>query len=176
MTQHNLEDIRKMLRAVPDFPKKGIIFQDMFPIFRNPSALRTVVDHFKERLLSHGVIDVIVGLDSRGFLLGPWLAAEIGAAFVPVRKAGKLPPPTHKVSYALEYGSDAFEISTDGIQSGQRVAVIDDLIATGGSASAAGQLVAQCGGLVVEYLFLIELEGLAGGDKLDAPCFSLFKF
>jgi adenine phosphoribosyltransferase len=109
-------------------------------------------------------------------LLGPWIAAELGIAFVPVRKAGKLPPPTHKVSYKLEYGTDSFEIWKNGIKPGQKVVVLDDLIATGGSAHGAGALIELCGGKTVEYIFLIELTALKGAAKLNAPAFSLFKF
>ncbi len=121
-------------------------------------------------------IDVIVGLDSRGFLFGPWLASALKVSFCPVRKQGKLPPPTQKVSYQLEYGHDAFEISVNAIKEGANVLVVDDLIATGGSAFAAGQLVELCGGNILEFLFIIELLDLKGSSILQAPTFSLFKF
>jgi adenine phosphoribosyltransferase len=100
-----LDQVKLLLRPVPDFPKKGIMFQDIFPIFENPQATKCLVKHLTAHIQSLGEVDCIVGLDSRGFLLGPWIAAELGCAFVPVRKAGKLPPPTFKVSYVLEYGT-----------------------------------------------------------------------
>lgn len=108
--------------------------------------------------------------------MGPWIASNLGIAFVPVRKSGKLPPPTHKVSYALEYGTDSFEISQTGIKKGQNVVILDDLIATGGSAKGASDLIKLCGGNVVQNVFLIELTGLGGTKKLDAPSYSVFQF
>ncbi|TFY72729.1 hypothetical protein EVG20_g242 [Dentipellis fragilis] len=118
-------------------------------------------------------IDVIVGLDARGFLLGPIIALRLGAAFVPVRKSGKLPGECDKASFEKEYGVDVFEMQGDAITPGQNVVIIDDLIATGGSAKAAGELVAKQGGKVLEYLFIIELTFLQAGSKLDAPCYSI---
>jgi adenine phosphoribosyltransferase len=176
VSAQELQRIKSLLRAVPDFPIKGILFQDIFPIFQDPTALRSLVTAICDRVKSLGNVDVIVGLDSRGFLLGPWIAAELGIAFAPVRKAGKLPPPTHKVSYQLEYGSDSFEISQLGIKKGQRVVLLDDLIATGGSAKAAEELIGLCNGQVIECIFLVELIGLKGKEKLKAPTFSLFQF
>ncbi|KAJ3312207.1 adenine phosphoribosyltransferase [Boothiomyces sp. JEL0838] len=172
----DLEKVKGLLRAVPDFPIPGILFQDIFPIFKDPVATQTLVNHIANHIKSLGKIDVIVGLDSRGFLLGPWVASILGIAFQPVRKAGKLPPPTHKVTYSLEYGSDSFEIAKDGVLPGQNVVILDDLIATGGSAKGAGDLVKQCGGKTVQYIFLIELKGLNGISKLDAPAYSVFNF
>lgn len=171
-----LSDIKALLRPVPNFPIDGIMFQDIFPIFQNAEAVKLLVKTIGDHIKSIGGVEVIVGLDSRGFLLGPWIAAELGIAFVPVRKAGKLPPPTHKVTYNLEYGSDSFEIWKNGIKPGQKVVVLDDLIATGGSAHGAGALIELCGGNTVEYIFLIELTALKGAAKLNAPAFSLFKF
>jgi adenine phosphoribosyltransferase len=176
VASQELNRIKSLLRAVPDFPIKGILFQDIFPIFQDAKALKSLVEAIGEHIKALGQVDVIVGLDSRGFLLGPWIASNLGIAFVPVRKAGKLPPPTHKISYQLEYGSDSFEISQLGIKKGQRVVVLDDLIATGGSAKGAGELIAMCGGETVEYIFLVELTGLKGKEKLNAPTFSLFQF
>ena len=118
----------------------------------------------------------IVGLDSRGFLLGPWIANKLQCSFVPIRKKGKLPGECHQVTYEKEYGADYFELQTNAIQPGQRVVVLDDLIATGGSAVAAGSLIKKCGATVMEYIFLIELLGLKGADLLDAPTFSLLKY
>ena len=103
--QQQLAKIKTLLRAIPDFPKPGIIFQDIFPVFQDPQATKFLVELISKRVTEIGNVDVIVGLDSRGFLLGPWIASNLGIPFVPVRKAGKLPPPTHKIKYELEYGS-----------------------------------------------------------------------
>ncbi|KAI9314014.1 adenine phosphoribosyltransferase [Zopfochytrium polystomum] len=170
--------IKSKLRAIPDFPKKGILFQDIFPLFQDPLAVETLVTHILHHLTSSGLpkIDVVVGLDARGFLLGPLIALRLGAAFAPVRKAGKLPGSTTKVTYEKEYGSDSFEMQVDAVKAGQNVIVLDDLIATGGSAKAAGQLVAKNGGKVVEYVFFIELTALKGAAVLDAPVYSVLKF
>ncbi|KND02464.1 adenine phosphoribosyltransferase [Spizellomyces punctatus DAOM BR117] len=170
--------IKSLLRAIPDFPKKGILFQDIFPIFQDPLAVETIVTNIVHHILSTGLpkIDVIVGLDARGFLLGPWIANRLGAAFVPVRKAGKLPGETIKVAYEKEYGTDYFEMQANAIKTGQNVIVLDDLIATGGSAKAAGELIAKHGGKTVKYIFLVELSALKGSEKLDAPTYSLVQF
>jgi len=176
----DVEYLNNLLTRHPDFPKKGIIFLDIFPIFRDPIALETVVTHLVHRITSHTIpnsaskkVDVIVGLDARGFLLGPIIALRLGAAFVPVRKRGKLPGQCVAVSYEKEYGTDSFEMQADAIKPGQNVVVIDDLIATGGSAKAAGELVAMQGGKVLEYLFIIEVAFLNARDKLDAPVYSI---
>ncbi|KAI8924476.1 phosphoribosyltransferase-like protein, partial [Entophlyctis helioformis] len=151
---------------------------DIFPIFENPKATETLVNYLVSHLTGEGKpkVDVVIGLDSRGFLLGPWLANRLGAAFVPIRKTGKLPPPVHKVGYTKEYGTDFFEISQVAVKPGQNVVVFDDLIATGGSAKAAGELVQLCGGKTIEYIFFVELTFLNGKAALDAPTFSLFKY
>ncbi|KAL2919042.1 adenine phosphoribosyltransferase [Polyrhizophydium stewartii] len=172
-----LAEIKNKIRPTADFPKKGILFQDIFPIFEDPKATESLVEHIINHLKETGTkVDVVVGLDSRGFLLGPWLANKLSAAFVPVRKAGKLPPPCHKVGYTKEYGTDYFEISQTAIKPGQNVLVFDDLIATGGSAKAAGELIQLCGGKTVKYVFFVELTFLKGKDALDAPTFSLFQY
>ncbi|KAJ1975491.1 adenine phosphoribosyltransferase [Dimargaris xerosporica] len=132
--------IRSLLRTIPDFPKKGIQFIDIFPLFQNPAAVKMVIDHIVSHVTTtiSEPIDVIVGLDARGFLFGPLVAQQLGVAFAPVRKQGKLPGSTVQVSYAKEYGEDVLEMEADSIQAGQNVLVIDDLMATGGSARAAG--------------------------------------
>ncbi|KAG5650213.1 hypothetical protein H0H81_000302 [Sphagnurus paluster] len=176
----DVDFIKSHLKAHPDFPKKGIVFLDIFPLLRSPVAFETLITHFVYHLTSHTIplstsknIDVIVGLDARGFLLGPLIALRLGAAFVPVRKRGKLPGECVYASYEKEYGTDIFEMQADAIQPGQTVVVVDDLIATGGSAKAAGELVAQQSGQTLEYLFIIELVFLKGGEKLDAPLYSI---
>ncbi|KAI8849004.1 adenine phosphoribosyltransferase [Chytridium lagenaria] len=174
----DIEYVRSKLRAIPDFPKKGILFQDIFGIFQDPLAVETLVTHIVHHLLSSGLpkVDAVVGLDARGFLLGPLIALRLGAAFVPVRKAGKLPGETTSAEYVKEYGTDVFEMQVGAIKPGQNVIVIDDLIATGGSAKAAGQLVAQNKGKVAEYVFFIELTALGGAKALDAPTYSVLKY
>ncbi|KAG5343060.1 Adenine phosphoribosyltransferase [Termitomyces sp. T112] len=178
----DVEFIKSHLTSHPDFPKKGIVFLDIFPILRNPLAFETLITHFVHHITSHTIafapskkIDVVVGLDARGFLLGPLIALRLGAAFVPVRKRGKLPGECVSASYEKEYGTDIFEMQSDAIKPGQTVIVMDDLIATGGSAKAAGELVAKQGGKTVEYLFIIELTFLKGVTKLDAPSYSIIQ-
>ncbi|KAJ7283732.1 phosphoribosyltransferase-like protein [Mycena rebaudengoi] len=184
----DVEYLKSKLTAHSDFPKKvellavrrGIVFLDIFPILRDPIAFETLITHLVHHITSHTIaasptkkIDVVVGLDARGFLLGPIIALRLGAAFVPVRKHGKLPGQCTSATYKKEYGTDSFEMQTDAIKSGQSVIVVDDLIATGGSAKAAGELVAKQGGKTLEYLFIIELMFLKGGSKLDAPIYSI---
>ncbi|KZO93247.1 PRTase-like protein [Calocera viscosa TUFC12733] len=170
--------LRSLLGEHADFPKPGIVFLDIFPIFRSPFALETLFTHLMHHITTVTLpankinkIDVVVGLDARGFLLGPPLALRLHAAFVPVRKQGKLPGEVVKASYEKEYGTDIFEMQSHSIAPGQSVIVIDDLIATGGSAKAAGELVALQGSSVLEYLFIVGLPFLKGADKLDAPAY-----
>ncbi|KAH9947271.1 phosphoribosyltransferase-like protein [Amylocystis lapponica] len=178
----DIEYLRGLLKAHPDFPKKGIVFLDIFPLLRDPVAFETLITHLLYRITSHTIpqssskkVDVVVGLDARGFLLGPIIALRLGAAFVPVRKKGKLPGECVTATYAKEYGADSFEMQADAIKAGQSVIIVDDLIATGGSAKAAGELVAQQGGKVLEYLFIIELSFLKGGQQLNAPVYSVIQ-
>ncbi|KAJ3046080.1 adenine phosphoribosyltransferase [Rhizophlyctis rosea] len=174
----DVEKIKSLLRHTPDWPKKGILFHDIFPVFQDPQAVEALVTHITHHLLSTGLpkIDVLVGLDARGFLLGPWIASRLGAAFVPVRKAGKLPGECNKAAYEKEYGTDYFEMQSDAIKPGQHVVILDDLIATGGSAKAAGDLVKLHGGKTVQYVFFIELTELKGAEKLDAPSYSVVQY
>ncbi|KAK7470736.1 adenine phosphoribosyltransferase [Stygiomarasmius scandens] len=178
----DVQYLREQLTAHPDFPKKGIVFLDIFPILRDPVAFETLITHLIHHITSQTIpkspnkkIDVVVGLDARGFLLGPIIALRLGAAFVPVRKKGKLPGECASASYEKEYGSDTFEMQADAIKPGQSVVVIDDLIATGGSAKAAGELISKLGGKTLEYIFIIELTFLQGGSKLDAPVYSIIQ-
>jgi len=174
--------IKSRLGSYPNFPKEGIVFLDIFPIFKDPLAFETLITHLLHHITSHTLqnskvekIDVVVGLDARGFLLGPIIALRLGAAFVPVRKAGKLPGQCIDATYEKEYGTDSFEMQACAIRPGQNVLIIDDLLATGGSAKAAGELVTKQGGKTLEYLFVIELLFLKGSSKLDGPVYSVIQ-
>lgn len=157
--------IRQLIRDVPDFPKKGITFKDITPVLADASALREVVEALAERWRGEGV-DKVAGIESRGFLFAAPLAHILGAGCVLVRKPGKLPWQTVREVYALEYGNDALELHVDAISPRERVLIADDVLATGGTAGAAGRLVARQGGLVLGYTFLIELGFLRGAERL----------
>lgn len=161
-----MDRIRSLIRDVPDFPDPGIVFRDIMPILREPDALRLVIDLFTDRFRDHG-IDVVAGIESRGFLFGTPLALAINAGFVAVRKLGKLPGETLVLEYALEYGTNHLEVQKDSLRDGARVLVIDDVLATGGTARAARHLLQALGGNVVAAGFLLELTGLGGRALLD---------
>jgi adenine phosphoribosyltransferase len=161
MTDADLARLRTAIRDVPDFPKPGIVFKDITPVLGDPELLQMVIGGFVEATRPLKIAKV-VGIESRGFIFGTPLAAALGVGFVPVRKKGKLPWNCEAVSYALEYGEATVEIHRDAIQPGERVVLIDDLLATGGTASAAVELVTRLGGVVAEAQFLIELGFLAG--------------
>ncbi len=172
----NLEAVKKIVRDVPDFPKDGILFKDITPILQNPDAFRCVVEKMEEEF-SKTKIDVVIGIESRGFIFSPILAYQLKVGFVPVRKKGKLPYKTEQVGYALEYGEAILEIHQDAIKPGDRVAIVDDLLATGGTAFAAAHLVEKLGGKVEKIGFLIELDFLKGRQKLAPhPVFSLIQY
>ncbi|CAE6461032.1 unnamed protein product [Rhizoctonia solani] len=196
----DVEYLRNLLGVHPNFPKKGITFLDLFPILRDPVAFETLITHLVHHITSQTIprteskkIDTVVGLDARGFLLGPIVALRLGAAFVPVRKKGKLPGKCTTVTYEKEYGADSFDMQEGAIPAGSNVVIIDDLIATGkssylysfhptdivgdagGSAKAAGELVAKQGGKTVEYIFVVGLPFLKGHEKLDAPAYSIIQ-
>ncbi|MCJ1411488.1 adenine phosphoribosyltransferase [Ptychographa xylographoides] len=164
--------LHKSLRQFPDFPSKGILFEDILPIFADAhlhqDLIRALELHIEEHYGRAERPDVIVGLEARGFLFAPSLALRLGAGFVPVRKRGKLPGPTETAGYEKEYGTDFFQIQVDAIRPGQKVLIVDDIIATGGSAAAAGSLVRKLGGSLVGYVFILELDFLKGREKLDA--------
>ena len=160
-----MKKIEDYVRSIPDFPEPGIIFRDITTVISDPDGFRLAIDLMKEKL--DGVdFDVIVGAESRGFIFGAPLAYETGRGFVVVRKKGKLPCETISESYDLEYGSAEIEMHADSIEPGQKVVLIDDLIATGGTIEAAAHLVERLGGEVVKILFLMELAGLKGREKL----------
>lgn len=168
--------IKSKIRDIPDFPKPGILFKDITPLLQDQKAFAAVIDAFAERYAGKK-IDDIVGIESRGFIFGSALAYKMGVAFVPVRKKGKLPYETVETSYALEYGNATVEIHTDGVRKGNRVIVIDDLLATGGTANATCALVEKVGGIVVECAFVVELSFLNGRDKLPGrEIFSLVQY
>ena len=158
-------ELKEYIRDVPDFPKPGILFRDITPLLKEPAAFREAVDRLAAKYAAEE-LDVIVGIEARGFVLAAPLAYSLGKALVPVRKEAKLPFETHRVSYALEYGSDAVEIHTDAISSGQRVLIVDDLLATGGTMAAAARLVEIAGGQVVGLAVLVELADLDGRARL----------
>lgn len=158
-------DLKETVRSIKDFPKEGIIFRDVTTLFKNPEAFHVLMDEMVESLKGMDV-DVIIGPEARGFTVASVLAYVMRAGFVPVRKPGKLPGETLSYSYDLEYGSDTIEIHKDAIVPGMKVAVVDDLLATGGTALAACKLAEQLGGEVIAVRFAIELEGMGGREKL----------
>lgn len=158
-------DLKNKIRVIEGFPKEGISFKDVTTLLQDKEAFTYTIDKFKEYLKDKN-IDIIVGPEARGFIFGAPLAYAIGAGFVPVRKKGKLPADTISVSYDLEYGSDALEIHKDAIKPGQRVAIVDDLLATGGTIGSVAKLVELVGGEVASVDFVIELTDLKGRDKL----------
>jgi len=160
-----MEDLKKHIREVPDFPKPGINFYDITTLLQHPQALRATVDRFVD-LFADRHIDKVVGIESRGFMFGPIVAYDLNAGFVPVRKPGKLPSKVIKCTYDLEYGTDCLEVHEDAFARGQRVLVVDDVIATGGTALATAKLVEQLGGKVEAFGFIIELTFLPGREKL----------
>jgi len=159
------EDLRKRIRDVPDFPEPGIVFRDISPLLRDAESLSRACRLLAEPFRSQAV-DRVIGIESRGFIFGPPVALELGAGFEMARKLGKLPGPTHSERYELEYGSAQLEIHRDAIAPGQRVLVIDDVIATGGTARAAARLVERFGARVIGASFLIELRALGGRAAL----------
>ena len=157
-------DLASFLRDVPDFPKPGILFKDISPMLASAKAMQEATDQFAA--IDFGKIDKVAGIESRGFLFGVPLAMKLGIGFVPIRKPGKLPCKTNRVEYELEYGTDCVEIHQDAVQQGERVLLIDDLLATGGTMNAACQLVETCGGIIAGCGFVIELEFLSGRKHL----------
>ncbi|RMF95308.1 MAG: adenine phosphoribosyltransferase [Candidatus Schekmanbacteria bacterium] len=171
-----MEEIKGFIRNIPDFPKAGINFKDITPLLGDAKAFKKVIDTFAERHSGNG-IDKVVSVESRGFFFGAALAYRIGAGIVPVRKPGKLPYETISASYELEYGQDTLEIHKDAVKEGEKVLIIDDLLATGGTIGAVCELVEKLGGNIVEIDFVIELGFLNGREKLgERPIFSLIAF
>ncbi|KAL5021600.1 hypothetical protein ScPMuIL_000755 [Solemya velum] len=169
--------IKNLVGGFPDFPKPGILFRDIFPVLRNPGAFKELINVVVEHVQKTAPdVEIIVGLDSRGFIFGPMVAHALGIGFVPVRKSGKLPGETISVAYSLEYGKDRFEMQKDSLKADQKVIIIDDLIATGGTMAAACELVGLLKANIVQCFVVIELEDLNGKSKLSAPFKSLIKY
>ncbi|MCF7907715.1 MAG: adenine phosphoribosyltransferase [Candidatus Omnitrophica bacterium] len=169
-------ELSKYIRAIPDFPRKGILFRDITTLLNNKEAFRLAIDQLAE-LLKDLQFDYIVAAESRGFIFGGALAYKLGCGFVPVRKPGKLPAETHSHTYALEYGEDSLEIHKDAFPEGAKVLILDDLLAIGGTANAMVNLAKELKAEIVGIAFLIELVGLKGKDKIiDYPVYSLIKY
>ncbi len=165
-------DVKATIRDIPDFPKPGILFKDITPILSDASLMRRITDAIVEEFSDKG-IDVVIGMESRGFIFGVPVAMALGAAFVPARKPGKLPAERIGVDYALEYGTARLELHKDALQPGQKVLIVDDLLATGGTAKATIQLAEMLGGEVVSCVFVIELSFLEGRAILDSDAYSI---
>lgn len=174
-TEEKLKKIEGLIKNVPDFPKKGILFRDIFPIMRDPATFGELIDimtdHIKE---NYKDVETIVGLDARGFIFGPMMAQKLGIGFIPIRKKGKLPGETVSASYTLEYGTDEFEAQIDSVSAGQKVVIVDDLLATGGTMSAAHKLMKSMGAVILECMVVIELADLNGREKIPGKTFALF--
>jgi len=171
-----MDALKAKIRHVPDFPKAGILFYDVTTLLRDPEGFRIAIDSLSRPYMDRG-ISLVVGIESRGFILGAAVADRLGAGFVPVRKVGKLPSTTVKVSYDLEYGSDSLEIHEDAVEPGQRVLIVDDLLATGGTARATVDLVKKLGGIVEGVAVLIELIELNGRARLQGEqLFALLQY
>ena len=161
-----MDYIRDLIRDIPDFPKEGILFKDITPVLSDIKALRLSVEEMSKPFMNQN-IDVVVGIESRGFIFGTPIADKLDAAFVPIRKPGKLPWNTEKVEYELEYGTDTLEIHKDAINEGQNVLIVDDLLATGGTAEAACKLISKIKGTIKGLVILVELDFLKGREKLN---------
>lgn len=168
--------IRSMVRDIPDFPKPGILFKDITPLLADPQTFTMILDAFAEEFVGRHV-DAIVGIESRGFIFGGALAARLNCSFVPVRKPGKLPYHVDRVKYSLEYGEGVLEMHKESIREGSNVLVVDDLLATGGTAAGSAELVRMQGGHVLAYAFVIELAFLSGRERLvPTPVYSLVTY
>src|SRR5574344_709040 len=171
-----IQSVKEKIRAVPDFPKEGILFRDITTALNDSETLKKMIDYMCEQVKDEK-IDYIVGIESRGFIFGMPMAYKMNAGFVPIRKPNKLPAETIKETYDLEYGTDTIEVHADAFKKGARVLIVDDLLATGGTARAAGNLVKKAGAEVAGYSFLIELEALKGREKLnDAKVFTMLQY
>jgi adenine phosphoribosyltransferase len=172
----NCEPLKSLIREVPDFPKKGILFYDITTLLKDKLGFAMLIDALSEHYIQKE-IDLVLGMEARGFIFGPALAYRLNAGFVPVRKPGKLPAATAKVEYDLEYGSNALEVHKDAIQKGQRIIIVDDLLATGGTAEATAKLATSLGAEIAGLGFVVELDFLKGRKKLQQyDVFSLLRY
>lgn len=171
-----MDHLKDKIREIPDFPTEGILFYDVTTLLKDPEGLREVMDALVGRYQDQGIAKVL-GIESRGFIFAPTLAYQLDAGFVPVRKKGKLPAETFEASYDLEYGTDTLEIHRDAVEPGERILIVDDLIATGGTAEATARMVSEMGAEIAELAFLVELEFLNGRSRIgDHGVFSLLKY
>jgi adenine phosphoribosyltransferase len=171
-----MDEFKKLIREVPDFPKPGINFYDITTLLKDKEGFCRLIDHMTLNLRPIHA-DLVLGIEARGFIFAPALAYNINAGFVPIRKPGKLPSTTESYTYDLEYGTDTLEIHTDAVPKGSRVIIVDDLLATGGTAEAAARLVEKVGGVVAGFAFVVELAFLNGRDRLDGHnVFSLITY
>lgn len=171
-------DLKSLIRDIPDFPKPGILFRDITTLLRDPEGLRYTIDILTQRCKeTFPAIDYVVGMESRGFIFGTPLAYRLGVGFIPVRKPGKLPAEVYSVEYELEYGMDRLEVHKDAFQTGCRILIVDDLMATGGTAAATAKLVQQCNCELVGFGFIVELRDLGGRQKLpEVPIVTLVEY
>jgi adenine phosphoribosyltransferase len=163
----NSDQLKRLIREVPDWPKKGILFYDITTLLKDKVGFATLIDQFAELYIDHKV-DLVLGMEARGFIFGPAVAYRLNAGFVPVRKPGKLPAETVKCEYSLEYGSNCLEVHKDAIRKGDRVLIVDDLLATGGTAEATAKLASSLGATIAGLGFVVELDFLHGRDKLGS--------
>ena len=176
MTANEKELVQELIRTIPDFPEPGMLFRDITTLLKDKKGLQLIIKDFTDRYMDKG-IDYVLGADARGFIFGAAIAYNIGAGFVPARKIGKLPAETVKVEYELEYGKGILEVHTGAFEKGAKVLIVDDLLATGGTAGAMVKLVEKLDAVVYELAFLIELEGLQGRDLLEGyDVYSLLKY
>lgn len=176
MTANEKELVQELIRTIPDFPEPWILFRDITTLLKDKKGLQLIIKDFTDRYMDKG-IDYVLGADARGFIFGAAIAYNIGAGFVPARKIGKLPAETVKVEYELEYGKGILEVHTGAFEKGAKVLIVDDLLATGGTAGAMVKLVEKLDAVVYELAFLIELEGLQGRDLLEGyDVYSLLKY
>lgn len=167
--------IKSYIRSIPDYPKKGVIFRDITTLIKDPLGFRMVIDSFTQRYVKENTdFDIIAGIESRGFIIGGALSYSLGKGFIPIRKKGKLPAEVISYEYELEYGKDTIEIHKDAIKQGDKVLIVDDLCATGGTAIAATALVEKLGGIVSEVVFIVDLPDLKGSEKLKNMGYNVY--
>jgi len=168
-----MQEIKNLIRTIPDFPKKGIMFRDITSLLKDPAGLRMTIDAFSLRYRNCG-IETVVGIEARGFLIGSAIAYNLGVGFVPVRKKGKLPGEVESYEYELEYGTDMIEIHRDALNKGEKVLLVDDLLATGGTCLAAAKLIEKIGGIVEEIAFIVDLPDIGGRERILREGYKIF--